>query len=390
MSLPQRILNVLDTATSQFAPQIWAATSSFVEFPVLYGGGILVSWLGYQILMGEASTATAMKRFGLVAVVAMVVLNPMWFGFFYDLCMHGHEPLLSKMGLGGSEAEAIDKIFDRGSSAAFAIFDKASWDDIALMFFAALVYIMTLFLTASAIFILVVARLIATITIGLGPLFIFCFMFQNFRQYAMNWIGLLLGMVVLRLMTFSALSFAMFLVNRVAISPGVDINGPEVPDIGAVQAELAPLIVIELIFVFLFLKLDQWATTLTGGAFAAAGSGIAAAGAMMSAPKSAMSAARNGSDRRRQNRRDQNAEKRDAAYQKQSADRAAKEAERESKQQKNEQRRRIFSPGNEALRAAANSKTSDASSESPEISRSREESGTSKIRVIRHENSSDQ
>jgi type IV secretion system protein VirB6 len=124
------------------------------------------------------------------------------------------------------------------------------------------VFIVTLFLVAFAVFLLLLAKLLVAITLALGPIFISFFLFQSTRQWFKNWIASLVTLVIFQIVVYAALGLGYAIYQ--AVVPEGELYTSSAVDAMQLQGRVLPLIVIFLSLLCVLKKADGHAMALVG------------------------------------------------------------------------------------------------------------------------------
>lgn len=110
-----------------------------------------------------------------------------------------------------------------------------------------------------ALYVVVVAKVVMTFVLAVGPLFILCLLFRPTSQFFFSWLGLLLNMIVLVWLVFFVLGFSLFMSDRIVEAA--------LANLGALNliAESLKYLVISLVLALVLYQAPNFAAGLTGG-----------------------------------------------------------------------------------------------------------------------------
>ena len=169
MGLPSTVLMVTEDVTGDFVAQVFGPVANAVSTPLWAAVSLFVVLYGYLVMTGQVQHlyTTAIRTIFLVGFVTYTALNWDWFSYLYDLFTHTPDLFSSTLSLGRDAKSALDELYDRGMDTAFAIWSRSGWD-LALWGLGAAVFCVTLWLIGFAVFLLLLARLLVAVTLGLG------------------------------------------------------------------------------------------------------------------------------------------------------------------------------------------------------------------------------
>jgi type IV secretion system protein VirB6 len=121
---------------------------------------------------------------------------------------------------------------------------------------------MTLSLTAFAVFLLLLAKLLVATTLGLGPIFVAFLLFDATRQWFRNWIASLVTLVVFQLIVYATLGLGYGIYQ--AVVPDGALYTADSLDPTQLQGRVLPLLLIFTSLLFVLRKADAHAQSLIG------------------------------------------------------------------------------------------------------------------------------
>ena len=190
MGLPTTVLTVTENVTADFVTRVFGPVANTVSAPLWAAVTLFVVVYGYMVMTGQIQHlyTSAFRNILLIGFVTYTALNWDWFSYLYEVFTKGPDLFSSTLSLGRNAGSALDDLYDRGMDTAFSIWSRSGWD-LALWGLGAVVFVMTLSLTAFAVFLLLLAKLLVAATLGLGPIFVAFLLFDATRQWFKNWIA---------------------------------------------------------------------------------------------------------------------------------------------------------------------------------------------------------
>jgi len=263
MGLPSTVLMVTEDVTGDFVAQIFGPVANAVSTPLWAAVALFVVLYGYLVMTGQIQHlyTTAIRTIFLVGFVTYTALNWDWFRYLYDLFTQTPDLFSSTLSLGRDAKSALDELYDRGMDTAFAIWSRSGWD-LALWGLGAAVFCVTLWLIGFAVFLLLLAKLLVAVTLGLGPIFIAFCLFDATRQWFKNWIGSLVTLVIFQLIIYASLGLGYAIYSRIV--PRGDLYTADSLDPTQLQGKVLPLLLIFLALLFVLRKADGHAQSLIG------------------------------------------------------------------------------------------------------------------------------
>lgn len=263
MGLPSTVLGVTEEVAAGFVAQVFAPVASAVSAPLWAAVTLFVVVYGYLVMTGQIQHlfTTAIRTIFLVGFVTYTALNWDWFSYLFDLFTQTPAHFSSTLALGRDVKSSLDELYDRGMDTAFSIWSRSGWD-LALWGLGAAVFCVTLWLVGFAVFLLLLAKLLVAVTLGLGPIFIAFCLFDATRQWFKNWIGSLVTLVIFQLVIYASLGLG-YTIYR-AVVPAGALYTADAIDPTQLQGKVLPLLLIFLALLFVLRKADGHAQSLIG------------------------------------------------------------------------------------------------------------------------------
>ena len=263
MGLPSTVLTVTQDVTAGFVSQVFGPVGNAVSTPLWAAVTLFVVLYGYLVMTGQVQHlyTTAFRTIFLVGFVTYTALNWDWFSYLYDLFTQAPDMFSSALSLGHDAKSALDELYDRGMDTAFSIWSRSGFD-LALWGLGAAVFGVTLWLVGFAVFLLLLAKLLVAVTLGLGPIFIAFCLFDATRQWFKNWIGSLVTLVIFQLVIYASLGLGYAIYS--AVVPEGELYTADSMDPTQLQGKVLPLLLIFLALLFVLKKADGHAQSLIG------------------------------------------------------------------------------------------------------------------------------
>ena len=263
MGLPTTILDVTEEVTAGFVSTVFGPIGTAVSTPLWAAVTLFVVVYGYMVMTGQVQHlyTTAFRTILLVGFVTYTALNWDWFSYFYEVFTRSPDLFSSTLSLGRDQKSSLDELYDRGMDTAFSIWSRSGFD-LALWGLGVAVFGVTLCLIGFAVFLLLLAKMLVAVTLGLGPIFIAFCLFDATRQWFKNWIGSLVTLVIFQLLIHATLGLG-YAIYR-AVVPEGELYTASAIDSTQLQGRVLPLLLIFLALLFVLRKADGHAQSLIG------------------------------------------------------------------------------------------------------------------------------
>jgi type IV secretion system protein VirB6 len=263
VGLPTTVLTVTENVTADFVTRVFGPVANTVSAPLWAAVTLFVVVYGYMVMTGQIQHmyTSAFRNILLIGFVTYTALNWDWFSYLYEVFTKSPDLFSSTLSLGRNAGSALDELYDRGMDTAFSIWSRSGWD-LALWGLGAVVFVMTLSLTAFAVFLLLLAKLLVAATLGLGPIFVAFLLFDATRQWFKNWIASLVTLVVFQLIVYATLGLGYGIYR--AVVPEGELYTADSLDPTQLQGRVLPLLLIFTSLLFVLRKADGHAHSLIG------------------------------------------------------------------------------------------------------------------------------
>jgi type IV secretion system protein VirB6 len=263
VGLPSTVLAVTEEVTAGFVTSVFGPMANAVSTPLWAAVTLFVVLYGYMVTTGQVQHlyTTAFRTIFLVGFVTYTALNWDWFSYFYEVFTQSPDLFSSTLSLGRDQKSSLDELYDRGMDTAFSIWSRSGFD-LALWGLGVAVFGVTLCLIGFAVFLLLLAKMLVAVTLGLGPIFVAFCLFDATRQWFKNWIGSLVTLVIFQLVIHASLGLG-YAIYR-AVVPEGELYTANAVDPTQLQGRVLPLLLIFLALLFVLRKADGHAQSLIG------------------------------------------------------------------------------------------------------------------------------
>ena len=263
VGLPSTVLAVTEDVTAGFVTSVFGPVANTVSTPLWAAVTLFVVVYGYMVTTGQVQHlyTTAFRTIFLVGFVTYTALNWDWFSYFYEVFTRSPDLFSSTLSLGRDQKSSLDELYDRGMDTAFSIWSRSGFD-LALWGLGVAVFGVTLSLIGFAVFLLLLAKMLVAVTLGLGPIFVAFCLFDATRQWFKNWIGSLVTLVIFQLVIHASLGLG-YAIYR-AVVPEGELYTANAVDPTQLQGRVLPLLLIFLALLFVLRKADGHAQSLIG------------------------------------------------------------------------------------------------------------------------------
>lgn len=132
---------------------------------------------------------------------------------------------------------------------------------LTLLFASLVIYLVGVALTGYAAFLLVLAKMMLAIILGIGPMFILMMIFEATKRFFDTWLGQALNYMFLALLTAGVIQLVLTLIQAYLTNP--DVTGIAATDISLNQA--LPTIGYSIVGFFVMMQLPSLSSALGGG-----------------------------------------------------------------------------------------------------------------------------
>lgn len=265
-----------DNVTQAFLNQTYPAIASAVGTPVHLAAILYWALFGYRIYAGHAPLAW--RDFLAKAVLTAAgsgTLN--WSGFagsIYNAFVSFMEGAAATIMAGQPTANMLDALFQNVSAVANALL-KADFYQLAMIQAGVILFLVNCILFVVALFYMTIAKFGLAITMVLLPIFSAFFLFEQTRQWGMNWLNTMLTSSIMYILVVAIVRFGFLAFGDAFDAAGRIAQDASVvkaaADTALVSADIFQLVVVEGILILFMLGVRGWAAALASGAAASTG-----------------------------------------------------------------------------------------------------------------------
>jgi type IV secretion system protein VirB6 len=262
----------IDTTLFGFIGGVIASVVTYMSGIALAAVSVWVLHMAFQFIMGK-STEPVLEFMWKAATLYLILGTSTLAGMYHYVVVDTHDALatgvvalFSPPGTVLTNINSVWNALDVFNNAASALVVKVLMNGILksftpglAMFCAVLFSIADVIFLVAALCVTFFAKTISSFLLAVGPIFILTLMFQSTRQYFFNWLGAMLGSVVLTWVVFFVLGFTMNLNMKMANAISSNL--------GSLNVLVQALVFLALCIAFaLFLwQSPSFASGLTGG-----------------------------------------------------------------------------------------------------------------------------
>jgi type IV secretion system protein VirB6 len=259
------LLGASDNITDSFLSQIYPALADAILMPMSLLAIIYWAVHGYRIFAGyEPIKPSSLTAKAIMTSAIFASLN--WSGFariIYNAFANFMESAAATIMAGKSTATMIDALYnDIGNVAKFLLDVNSLQLGFILQGLGLLVINSILF--AIALFFMTIAKFGLAATMVLLPTFLGFFFFEQTRQWAINWISMMLNLCLIYILVVAIVRIA-FIAFGDAIAEVANAADP-ISTAQITIKQFSGLLTIEIALILFMLQVSKWASALSGGA----------------------------------------------------------------------------------------------------------------------------
>ena len=300
----QFIGETIDTALNTYVNSTSSAVVSTIVVTAVAATSLYYVLQGLMMILGrvEAPFSTFLVSCGKFLVISAFALHADTYSSWVVEAIRGLENGLAAAFSGSNGVSptsvygVVDDAFGKGLDLAVQLWEKAGnrdWDEIGMAMGdylnAAIIALSTLIIALPAGAMIVVAKAVLSIMLGIGPLFVMCLMWAPTKQFFDRWFGVVMTAIFQIALLAAVLSFA--IKAFLAFVGGADLDSDQNPLFISMQ-----LLVISLVMLYVLYSVNNYAAQLGGGMSSAAltfGGMARAAAGMATAPGKAAAGVNN-------------------------------------------------------------------------------------------------
>lgn len=268
--LYESIFANVDSALNSY---IVDTVGNIINFATPLFTSMLIVWIalwGYLMMVGRVQEPLQEGVFRIIRIGGIITLGltvGTYMSVVVNFLQQGPEHIAAVVsGTSGSAAETLDALFLKIFTIAKAAWVNAGlWNgNLGCYFIAGFILVIGGGLTLFVAFLTLLSKIMTTILLGVGPLFIIMLLFPVTRRFFESWLGLIANYGILLVLSTSIgnlmISLAGLFIDKMAPTESVLAN----------LANLGPAVVLDLVFALCILVVSQIPSTA-----AALGGGIA-------------------------------------------------------------------------------------------------------------------
>lgn len=259
------MMSAADGVTQDFLSQTYPALASAVATPVTLLAIIYWALYGYQLFDG----ATGFQWKDCLARLLMtgcVFGTLSWGGLaqgVYQFFVSTMESAASTLIAGKPTASMLDALWNNVGKVS-TVLQKAGWQEIGLILHGYGLFLLNCILFMLALVYMTIAKFGLAITMVLLPLFVGLFFFPQTRQWAMNWLSMMVNFTLIYILVNAIVRFGFFMFGNAIDDVAQAAGARDVADITVRQ--ITYMYVAEGVLIIFMLQVKGWASALAGGA----------------------------------------------------------------------------------------------------------------------------
>lgn len=247
-------------ATVKVVDVKFVAIARYVQKPVAIAFILYIAIYGWMILRGQVQEPVSelLRRGFKITIIWFLLLYP---GYFHNnfgnlfLTLIPNE-IIGEITYGAAGNNSIDKFLNFGVQIANHIRENASWYEIGSMITAWFVEVIAVLSSVAAFFIFVLSDMIVAMLLILAPIFLALLLFEVTSRWFWSWVS--------SLMTFMLVKILLAVLLALLIQIAQTITRDTINTIQAVTGAFN-IIVVFMVGFFIFLKLYDIASAISGG-----------------------------------------------------------------------------------------------------------------------------
>lgn len=259
------VVGAADAATQAFLSQTYPGLAAAVATPVTLLAIMYWALYGYRLFDGTEAFGwkDCLTRLVMTACV-FATLN--WGGAaqsIYQFFVSLMESTAATLMAGEPTAKMLDALWNNVGKVS-TVLQNAGWQELGLILHGYGLFLLNCVLFMLALVYMTIAKFGLAITMVLLPLFVGLFFFPQTRQWAMNWLGMMLNFALIYILVNAIVRFGF-----TAFGNAIDevAGAADALDAAAITArQIGYLYVIEGVLIIFMLQVKSWAAALAGGA----------------------------------------------------------------------------------------------------------------------------
>lgn len=260
----QDLIGASDGVSEAFLAQTYPALANAISGPLYWAAIIYWCLYGYKVHAGYEPLRwnSVLAR----AYMTTAIFSSLYWGGlaqqFYHFFTSFMEGTAATIMAGKPTAMMIDSLWN-DIGAVSALLQKVSWYQLGMILQGFSLFVLNNLLFVLALVYMTIAKFGAAITMVLLPVFLGFFLFEQTRQWGMNWLSMMLNFSFIYILVIAIVRFG-FLAFGNAISEAS--KAADATDAALINIQqVGNLFIIEGVLVMFMLQVKSWAAALSGG-----------------------------------------------------------------------------------------------------------------------------
>jgi type IV secretion system protein VirB6 len=261
----QGLLGASNNATDHFLAATYPAIAKAIEWPIYWLATLYWVLLGYKVYAGyEPIRPSELLARVFMTTAVFSTLN--WNGFaqrIYSFFTTFMEGTASTIIAGKSTATMLDALWNNVGQIS-SLLQNVNGYQIGMILQGFGLFMVNNVLFMIAVVYMTIAKFGLAITMVLLPIFVGFFFFHQTRQWAMNWLSMMLNFCFIYILVIAIVSFGYFAFGDAIKDIATAADVTDAVKIGIQQ--IANIFIIEGVLIIFMLQVKTWAAALSGGA----------------------------------------------------------------------------------------------------------------------------
>lgn len=270
----QGLVGAADGVTTSFLTQTYPAIASAVAGPIYFVAVLYWVIFGYKVYAGHSGFQP--KDFLAKIVMTVGVFSTLYWGGFatqiYQAFVGFMEGAASTIMAGSSTPQMLDALYSNVDDVSRTL-RSADFYQTAMIVDGILLFVINCILFVLALVYMTIAKIGLAITMVLLPLFIGFLMFDQTKQWFMNWVSKMMHFCFLYILVIAIVRFG-FIAFGSAIDTAGQASQATNPNL-VTSEQTAQLVIVEGVLILFMLSVRGWASALASGASSSTGTLIA-------------------------------------------------------------------------------------------------------------------
>lgn len=259
------MMGAADGVTQAFLSQTYPALAAAVATPVTLVAIMYWALYGYQLFDG----ATGFRWKDCLARLVMtgcVFGTLSWGGLaqrIYQIFASTMESAAATLIAGQPTATMLDALWNNVGQVS-TVLQNAGWQELSLILHGYGLFLLNCALFMLALVYMTIAKFGLAITMVLLPLFVGLFFFSQTRQWAMNWLSMMVNFTLVYILVNAIVRFGFFAFGNAIDDVAQAAGALDAASITVKQ--IAYMYVVEGVLIIFMLQVKGWASALAGGA----------------------------------------------------------------------------------------------------------------------------